>query len=99
MKPIKLRNASFKAAPRPSEGEVINYKGWTLHYTIGSVLVAPAKVGDEVETSKGEKFVLQVGNPPQSINTSGRVHVRDEEGRDREFFPSVIGCKWVENEA
>jgi len=98
MKPIKLANP-IKLTRRPSEGEELNYKGWTLHYTIGDVVTVPVKVGDHVDLDGGT-FEVQGGEPPHKPSSTGRVHgLHREEGNTREYYPSVIGCKWVENAA
>lgn len=70
--------------PRPKAGEVLSYLGWTLLYIIGDVLAALVKVGDVVETSKGDTYRVQGGNPPHKPSSSGFVWVaQDERGHPR----------------
>ena len=95
MKPIKIKSS---LPPRPKHGEVLTYLGHTLHYTIGDVIAAPVKVGDEVESSRGDTYTVTGGNPPAHAGSSGRVFV-EADGRSAEYFPSVIGAKWVEEGA
>jgi len=93
---IKIKSS---LPPRPKAGEVLSYLGWTLRYTIGDVLAAPVKVGDVVETSKGDSYRVQGGNPPHNPSSSGFVWVAQDENGTREFYPQVIGAKWVEDDA
>ena len=56
---------------------------------------APA-YGTEVTDFRGDPCILVDATPPHKEGSSGRVHVRFPEGGEAEFFPSVVGLKWVE---
>ena len=55
----------------------------------------PMVEGAEVTTFRGEVFTLNGGRPPQHEGSTGRVWVQVGEA-EVEYFPSVIGAKWVE---
>jgi hypothetical protein len=77
----------------------ITHKGWTLQYTIGDVVAGPVSVGDVVDSFRGETYIVVGGASPHKVGSTGRVYVRikgDYEDRgSMEFFPSVIGARWV----
>ena len=73
----------------------ITSKGWTLHYTIGDVVCGPVGEGDVVEGRDGPYTVIS-GTPPHKVNSTGRVYV-DTGAHRCEFYPSVIGAKWVQS--
>ena len=77
---------------------IIAKQGWTLFYTIGSVVTRPIAAGETVETSRGELMTITGGNPPHKPGSTGRVYV-SEDGSSREYFPSVIGAKWIRDDA
>lgn len=52
------------------------------------------KVGDEVTTFRGEKFILDSIVEPHKPSSTGKVYVTGDDFR-RGFYPSVIGCKIV----
>lgn len=56
------------------------------------------KAGDKVTTFRGEKGTLVSWAPPRTINSSGKVTVKfgKHDIHGREFYPSVIGAKIVE---
>lgn len=51
-------------------------------------------IGDTVETSNDDVFTVEGMREPHKPSSTGRVFVKDEHGRDREFFPNVIGASW-----
>jgi hypothetical protein len=54
------------------------------------------KIGDTVKTFDGEEAVLKGFREPHKPSSTGRVYVRlSERSFDEEFFPSVIGAKFV----
>ena len=56
----------------------INDRGWTLHYTIGSVLASPVKPGDVVHMpAGGGDLVISGGRAPLRANDAGAIFVRD----------------------
>jgi hypothetical protein len=61
------------------------------------------KEGDIVRSTRGDAFTYESGRPPQSEGSSGHVYVRPEgaagESSQHQYYPSVIGCKWVLDEA
>ena len=58
---------------------------------------APAKLGDIVETFRGERAVLLGIQEPHKPASTGRVYIQLADSRaSREFFPSVIGAEWIE---
>lgn len=57
---------------------------------------APAKLGDVVETFRGERAILLGIQEPHKPASTGRVYIQLEDSRaSREFFPSVIGAEWT----
>ena len=58
---------------------------------------APVKLGDQVQTFRGERaIVLGIAEPHKPAST-GRVFIQFEDSKaSREFFPSVIGADWIE---
>jgi hypothetical protein len=53
-----------------------------------------------VQTFRGEKAILLGWKPPHRPGSTGRVYVEfvEDMARLHEFFPSVIGCKFVDDE-
>lgn len=66
----------------------------------------PVEHGSEVKTFRGETMVLTGGTPPHKPSSTGRVSVRPKSPPDSsesnfqdsslEFYPNVVGLKWVE---
>jgi len=63
------------------------------------------KVGDIVETGKGEEVVVEYFAEPHKPSSSGKVSVKPnrKQGEDevifsREFFVSIIDAEWIERE-
>lgn len=56
---------------------------------------ATAQKGDVVNLHNGGIGTLLGGHAPRSMNSSGRVYVR-ETGRttDSEYYPSIIDAEW-----
>jgi hypothetical protein len=54
------------------------------------------KAGDAVVTFRGERATVIGFQPPQHPASTGRVHIKDAEGRDHWFFPGVINARIVE---
>lgn len=57
----------------------------------------PVCVGDEV-TIHDEEFRVVQARAPHKEGSTGRVYVEPADGSDGhyEYFPSVIGARWVE---
>jgi hypothetical protein len=56
----------------------------------------PLKLGDAVETFRGERAILLGIAEPHKPASTGRVYIQfDGTTYAREFFPSVIGAEWV----
>jgi hypothetical protein len=49
-------------------------------------------VGDVLADFRGDRLTI-TGWPTDGRN---RVYTRDEQGREREYFPSVVNCELVE---
>lgn len=58
------------------------------------------KAGDLVSSQDGELFRLDFYREPHKPSSTGRVYVTRmvEQGGQLEFFPSVVGAKWIERE-
>lgn len=58
------------------------------------------KAGDKFLCFRGESYTISdgIGAPPHKPSSTGKVWVRSDRSDSfgREFFPSVIGCEWVE---
>lgn len=52
--------------------------------------------GDTLVDFRGETATLIGATPPHKPSSTGRVYVRDEDGHQCEYYPSVYGLKWVE---
>lgn len=58
---------------------------------------APVRVGDQVQTFRGERATLLMITEPHKPASTGRVYIQFADGgASREFFPSVIGADWIE---
>lgn len=59
----------------------------------------PVMAGDLVSSQDGELFRLDFYREPHKPSSTGRVYVTPTAGGcQREFFPSVVGAKWIERE-
>ena len=58
------------------------------------------KVGDVVETSRGEKCEVRYFRPPHKPSSEGKVTVQFGEDKFNcmEYYVSVIGAEWIERE-
>ncbi len=43
---------------------------------------------------RGENWTVYDGTPPRQPGSSGHVFVKAEDGRTREFYPTVFGLAW-----
>lgn len=67
--------------------------GWELIYAKSSIAV---EIGDVARSFRGDEYVITGGDPPKSINSSGRVLCRQVGGGPgSEFYPNVFNMKWV----
>jgi hypothetical protein len=78
-------------------------KKWRLVYESDG---HPARVGDKVVTFRGNEGRLMGFREPQHVASSGRVYVSlerkafcGESMYQSEFFPGVIGARFVEVDA
>lgn len=71
---------------------------WTL---VDSTTGEYPSIGDEVVSFRGEEFILDGGAAPRTENSTGRVYVKpiNHPNLSSEFFPSVFGLKWVQEES
>jgi hypothetical protein len=68
----------------------VNYAGLhcsLIHAATGSAI----RTGEYINSLK-----IVGGSPPHKISSSGKVAIKCDDGT-REFYPSVINCKWVVN--
>ena len=57
----------------------------------------PVKVDDIVKTFRGDVVRVVSFREPHKPSSTGRVYVKhDDHGWSSEYFPGVIGAKWVE---
>lgn len=57
------------------------------------------KVGDKVETTRGEKVTVLSFRNPTSPASEGKVHVsHDGKTFKPEYYVGVIGAEWIERE-
>lgn len=58
----------------------------------------PVNVGDVVRTaSQDSPLIVRHIQEPRKPSSTGRVYVEPKGGEGwREYFPSVIGAKWIE---
>ena len=55
------------------------------------------QLGEQVE-SREEVYTLSGWAKPHKPSSSGRVHVKDCEGHEHEYFPHVFGLEWQAGE-
>jgi len=72
--------------------------GWTLHYTIGSVIAAKVRPGDIVHMPGGQgDLIVLGGQAPKRVNDKGSVQVRSPLAEDSDRFdlpPRALGVIW-----
>ena len=76
---------------------LIQKQGWTLWYQDERGEVYAKEL---IRSSKGEQWVIEGGTPPHKPSSTGRVWVRllDDPTWNREFFPTVFGMEWREDD-
>ena len=52
------------------------------------------RIGDHVR-HRGELYLILGGSAPHKSSSTGRVYVETSEGFKAEYFPTVIGARWV----
>lgn len=75
----------------------ITKDGWALLHKGQPVLE-----GAEITCSRGEVYRITGGRPPHKLGSTGRVWVHgagEGERATREYFPSVVDCVWVRQDA
>jgi len=55
----------------------------------------PVQTGEVVNLGDGRIATVTGGRPPHTENSTGRIYVRFENGVTGEFFPHVVGAKWM----
>ncbi len=77
----------------------ITDNGWTLHYTIFSVLAAKVTTGDLVPLPGGQPDLIVLGgHAPRRANDRGSVIVRDpavENAEEAAMLPRALGMVWI----
>ena len=68
----------------------ITAKGWTLHYITDGKVGEPVSEGDEAIDFRGDYLLVEGGEPPHKVNSTGRVHTSRGS-----LFPSVINARWI----
>jgi len=58
----------------------------------------PVKIGDLVQTFRGEIVEVLSFNKPHKPSASGRVYVKDKDGAKFESYVTVIGATWIDRE-
>ena len=67
-----------------------------LVYKVGGHEV---KVGDRVNTGRGEVVEVKHYREPHKPSSEGKVYVKSvEDGWGQEYYVSVIGAEWIERE-
>lgn len=68
--------------------------GWSLLNAAGEQV----RIGDKLPDFRGDMQEVRGGNPPHKSSSSGKVYVLDlTDNYEGAYYPSVIGCKWVED--
>ena len=71
-----------------------------MHVRLG----VPVEVGDTVVCNDDETWVVSdpIGREPIHPGSTGRIYVEHKHRYDdvwsQEFFPSVFGCQWVDEQ-
>lgn len=75
----------------------ISKDGWNLVWQASN---GDAEKGEVITCFRGEHYILMGGNPPHKPSSTGRVWVKDydDPSYTQEYFPSVFGLKWIEQE-
>lgn len=77
----------------------ITDRGWTLHFTIGSILGSPVKAGDVVHMPGGRgDLIISGGRAPQRAKDTGAIFVNDpseNQSNGREVRPDALGTVWI----
>jgi len=76
---------------------IITDNGWTLHYTIGSVIAAPVEEGDEVDLSPTLQDIVvtvEAASAPKRVKDTGRVVVKFGE-YIHAYKPKTLSMVWV----
>lgn len=56
----------------------------------------PVELGEKFTLRDGTEYELVDARAPHKLGSTGRVYVAENSDRyTREYFPSVIGCRWV----
>jgi hypothetical protein len=55
----------------------------------------PLVVGQKVKDFRGEVLTVVGGQAPHHSASTGRVHVESAKGWATEYFPGVVGAKWM----
>jgi hypothetical protein len=52
-------------------------------------------VGAKVKTSRNERATITALRPPHKKDSSGHVTIKTTDGYEQEYYPSVIGAKYI----
>tara|TARA_R110000803_G_scaffold10680_7_gene32460 strand:- start:445 stop:753 length:309 start_codon:yes stop_codon:yes gene_type:complete len=66
-------------------------KVWTLYHTDKLGVVREVSEGETFQDFRGEPHIVQDGLAPHKPASQGKVWTQG----GREFYPSVVDCKWV----
>ncbi|RJR07447.1 hypothetical protein C4588_06895 [Candidatus Parcubacteria bacterium] len=72
-------------------------KGFDGYYILVDQYGHEIGIGATVTDFRGETFVILSGNAPHKPASTGKVYLQSASGFQQEFFPSVIGAKWVKD--
>lgn len=53
-------------------------------------------VGAQLVTFRGEPCILISSSKPHKLGSTGRIYVRESNGFEGEYYPSVCGLEFVE---
>jgi len=55
----------------------------------------PIQTGEVVNLGNGRVATVTGGRSPHTEASSGRIYVRFDNGVTSEYFPNVVGAKWI----
>lgn len=72
-----------------------NYADQTMILVLDDDSCTPVLKGEVHGTSRGEEVIVTGGRSPHKPSSTGKIWVKYKDGYTLEYYPSVIGARWV----
>lgn len=72
-----------------------NWEGKECKLILGDLSGRELEIGDKITNEDGEEYEIVGGRAPHKSSSSGFVDVKDVQGNEHHYYPSVIYAKWV----